>query len=68
MTLEEMRAATGWSKHELARQSGIDINTLNRALIGKPISINTANRLAIGLSKGLKRTIKAKDIEGLNVK
>ena len=68
MTLEELRAATGWSKHELARQSSIDINTLNRAIKGETISVNTANRLAIGLSKGLKRTITAKDIEGLNVK
>lgn len=67
MTLEELRLECGLSKHELARQSGIDFNTVQRAITGEVISLNTANKIARALSKVLNRNIRYQDIEGLNI-
>lgn len=68
MNLEEYRIECGWSKNEMARQSGVDTNTLGRAINGVSISITTADKIARAISKRLDRTIRFKDIEGLNVK
>jgi len=67
MTLEDLRLESGLSKHELARQSGIDFNTLQRAITGEVISLNTANKVARALSRILSRNIRYQDIEGLNI-
>ena len=67
MNLEEYRIECGWSKNEMARQAGIDSNTLGRASNGVSISIATADKLARAISKRLGRTIRFRDIEGLNV-
>ncbi len=67
MTLEELRLECGLSKKELARQAGMDFNTLQRALNGDTISLNTANKLALAISKALNRKIHYQDIEGLNI-
>jgi transcriptional regulator with XRE-family HTH domain len=66
-TLEDYRIQCTWSKNEMARQSGMDLNTLNRALSGKSISINTAGKLARAISKKLGQTITFQQIEGLKV-
>lgn len=68
MTLEDYRLLCGWSKNEMARQAKMDFNTLQKAMNGEPVSINTANKLARALSAELGRTIRIPDIEGLNVK
>ncbi len=68
MTLEDYRLECQWSKNELARQSGLDFGTTNRAINGSSISLNTANKLAHALSRQLGRTIRIQDIEGLNVR
>jgi plasmid maintenance system antidote protein VapI len=68
MTLEDYRALFGWSRNEMARQARIDINTLSRAISGEPVTDNTANRLARAISIASGKTIRAQDIEGLNVK
>jgi DNA-binding XRE family transcriptional regulator len=67
MTLEDYRIECTWSKNEMARQAGMDLNTLNRAISGKNISINTAGKLARAISKKLGRTVTFQQIEGLNV-
>lgn len=67
MNLEDYRIQCTWSKNEMARQAGMDLNTLNRALSGKNVSINTAGKLADAISKKLGRTITFQDIEGLKV-
>jgi DNA-binding XRE family transcriptional regulator len=67
MNLEEYRIECTWSKNEMARQAGIDTNTLGRAINGDSISITTAGKLAAAISKKLGRTVRFRDIEGLNV-
>ena len=67
MTLEDYRAQFGWSKAEMARQARVDINTLNKALDGEAVSVNSANKIARAISRELGRTIRAQDIEGLNI-
>jgi transcriptional regulator with XRE-family HTH domain len=68
MTLDDYRIKCRWSKNELARQARIDINTLNRAMKGIPVSLDTAKKLASALSEGLGYSITWQQIEGLNVK
>lgn len=68
MTLEDYRALFGWSKNEMAREAKIDINTLNRALDGEAVTTTTANRLARAISIASGKTIRAQEIEGLNIK
>lgn len=67
MTLEDLRLESGLSKRELARQSGVDFNTVQRAITGEVISLNTAAKIARALSRALNRTIRHQDIEGLNI-
>jgi transcriptional regulator with XRE-family HTH domain len=68
MTLDYYRIECGWSKNEMARQARIDVNTLNRAMSGESISLNTAQKLSHAISKALGRTIHYQQIDGLNVK
>jgi hypothetical protein len=51
----------------MARQVGIDVNTLRNALAGKTISAQTAGKLADAISARLKIRLSATDIEDLNV-
>ena len=67
MTLEDLRLESGLSKRELARQSGVDFNTVQRAITGEVISLNTAAKIARALSRALNRTIRHQDIDGLNI-
>jgi len=66
--LEDYRLECGWSKNEMARESKLDFNTLNRAMTGGLVSIGTASKIATAISKKLGRSIPWQQIEGLNVK
>jgi DNA-binding XRE family transcriptional regulator len=68
MNLEDYRIECGWSKNEMARQARIDVNTLNRAMAGESVALNTAKKLAHAISKTLGHSITWQQIEGLNVK
>ena len=68
MTLEEYRKECGWSQNEMARQTGIDTNTLRRALNGKSIAVKTAKALATAISRELSQAVRFQDIEQLNVR
>lgn len=68
MTLEELRLDCGWSQNEMARQAHLDSSTVGKALKGETISIGSADKLATAISKKLGRTIRIRDIEGLNVR
>lgn len=68
MNLEEYRLSCGWSKKEMARRADMDFNTVQKALNGESIAMNTANKLARAISKELGRSISYQDIEGLNVR
>jgi transcriptional regulator with XRE-family HTH domain len=67
MTLDEYRIQCGWSQTEMARNCGIDFNTLKRALNGENISTQTARKIAGAISQALGRTIHFTEIKGLNV-
>lgn len=67
MTLDDYRIECRWSKHEMARQASIDVNTLNRAINGIPVSSNTARKLASAVSGKLGRSISVDQIEGLKI-
>jgi len=49
----------------MARQAGIDGNTLMKAFRGQSVSMGTADKIATAISKKLGRTIHVTDIEGL---
>lgn len=65
MDLETLRIKCGWSKNEMARQAGIDANTLLKAFRGQSVSMATADKLATAISRKLGQTIHPSDIEGL---
>jgi len=67
MTLDDYRIECRWSKHEMARQANIDVNTLNRAINGIPVSLNTARKLASAVSGKLGCSINYQDFEGLKI-
>jgi transcriptional regulator with XRE-family HTH domain len=68
MTLRDYRGYLGWSAAELARRAGLDAQTVRRAEKGEPTFFHTAGAIATALSKGLGRTVRIEDIEGLNVR
>lgn len=67
MDLNQYRNTCGWSKHEMARQADMDVNTVSKAMRGDSISMKTASKLARAISKELGQTIRIQEIEGLNV-
>lgn len=67
MNLETLRIQCGWSRNEMARQAGIDGNTLMKAFRGQSVSMGTADKLATAISKKLGRIIHVTDIEGLTI-
>ena len=67
MTLEDYRISCRWSKAEMARQAGIDASTLNRAMRGIPVSLDTAKKLASAISERLGRSITWQQLERLNI-
>jgi len=67
MDIETLRLQCGWSKNEMARQAGIDTNTLIKVFRGQSVSMATADKIATAISKKLGRTIHITDIEGLKV-
>jgi DNA helicase TIP49 (TBP-interacting protein) len=51
----------------MAREVGIDFNTLKRALDGQKVSGDTAKKIALAISKELKQDIRYTQIDGLHV-
>jgi len=67
-TIEDYRLQCGWSKNEMARRANMDFNTLQKIFNGEIVTIATAKKLAVAISKELEQTVRFQDIEGLNVK
>lgn len=68
MTLEQYRGLLSWSQAELARQAGLNNQTVGAAERGDRISSRTARAICKALSEALDRQILARDIEGLNIR
>jgi transcriptional regulator with XRE-family HTH domain len=67
MTLREYRIELGWSINRLAQEAGLARPTAADAEAGQPIKAETAKALADALSRGYKRQIMVRDIQGLNI-
>jgi len=67
MILDDYRINCRWSKAEMARQAGIDASTLNRAMRGIPVSLDTAKKLASAISERLGHSIQWQEIEDLKI-
>ena len=69
MTIEDYRIEFGWSKSKLAREAGIDMNTLKSAIDGNPIYRATAGKIVNAINQELRSrgqpTIKYTDLVGL---
>ena len=68
MNLEEYRTRLGWSAEELARQSGINAQTVRRIEKGNATWPHTAGAIAAALSRAYGREISVRDIEGLTLR
>jgi transcriptional regulator with XRE-family HTH domain len=68
MTLEDYRRSIPWSRAELARQAGLDYQTVSKAEAGEVISTKSAEAIVKALSRELGRTISVGEIDGLNVR
>lgn len=68
MNLEDFRNSIPWSRAELARQAGLDYQTVTKAETGEPIASKSAQAILKALSRATGRTIQLRDIEGLNVR
>ena len=67
-TLREYRVnELGWSLARLATEAGVNRQTITTAEAGQPVRAETAKAIAEAISRGLKKDVKALDIEGLNV-
>ncbi len=69
MIIDDYRIQFGWPKSKLANEAGIDMNTLKRAIDGKPIYRATAGKIANAISAELQRRgqplIRYTDLAGL---
>lgn len=69
MTIEDYRIEFGWSKSKLAKEAGIDMNTLKSAIDGNPIFRATAGKIVGAINQELQRrgqpTIRYSDLEGV---
>jgi DNA-binding XRE family transcriptional regulator len=68
MTLQEYRLHLAWSAEELARQAGVNAQTIRRIERGSPTFPHTASAIAAALSRGYGREIKVEDIEKLELR
>ena len=68
MTLREYRELLTWSQADLARNAGLNNQTVSKAEAGELIAAKSARAICETLSRVLQRTITTRDIEGLNVR
>ncbi len=69
MTIDDYRIEFGWSKSKLAKEAGIDMNTLKSAIDGNPIFRATAGKIVGAINQELQKrgqpTIRYTDLEGV---
>jgi hypothetical protein len=69
MQIDDYRIEFGWSKSKLAKEAGIDMNTLKSAIDGNPIFRATAGKIVGAINQELQRrgqpTIRYTDLEGV---
>ncbi len=69
MTIDDYRVQFGWSKRHMAREAGIDTNTLKSAIDGNPVYRATVGKIANAINQELQRggenPIKYTELEGV---
>jgi ribosome-binding protein aMBF1 (putative translation factor) len=69
LTIDDYRVQFGWSKRRLAKEAGIDVNTVRSATNGHPIYRVTAGKIVQAINRELERRgetpIKYTDLVGL---
>jgi len=69
MTINDYRVLFGWSKRQMAREAGIDANTLANAIAGKPVYRVSVGKIANAINQELmrqgKEPIKYTDLAGV---
>ncbi len=69
MTIEDYRVEFGWSKSKMAKEAGIDMNTLKNAIDGNPVYRATVGKITHAINQELQKrglpTIKYTDLEGV---
>jgi lambda repressor-like predicted transcriptional regulator len=69
LTIDDYRVQFGWSKRHMAREAGIDTNTLKSAIDGNPVYRATVGKIANAINQELQRRgenpIKYTDLEGV---
>ena len=69
MTIEDYRVQFGWSKAHMAREAGIDTNTLRSAINGNPVYLAKVGQITEAINRELERrgrpAIKYTDLEGV---
>ena len=65
MTLEDLRLEARLSVAALARNAGVDMKTVKRAIDGEPVQKVKVLDILDALSKELGRSLKLDDIEGI---
>ncbi|TME03180.1 MAG: helix-turn-helix transcriptional regulator [Chloroflexi bacterium] len=67
MTIRQYRLKLKWSLSELARQSGLTVQTVSRIENGEPAFDYTLASIAEALSNALGQTITIDDLEGVKI-
>jgi hypothetical protein len=69
LTIDDYRVQFGWSKRHMAREAGIDTNTLKSAIDGNPVYRATVGKIAHAINQELQRrgenAIKYTELEGV---
>jgi hypothetical protein len=69
LTIDDYRVQFGWSKRHMAREAGIDTNTLKSAIDGNPVYRATVGKIANAINQELQRRgenpIKYTELEGV---
>ncbi len=68
MNLEEFRQTIPWSRAELARQAGLDYQTVLKAETGSPVQPKSVQAILQALSRVKGRPVQLQEIEGIVIR
>ena len=67
MRLAEYLDKLSWSQADLAREAGISVSSVARALKGDPISRRNANAIVKALGTGTHHAVTLAEVKGLHI-
>ncbi|WP_069806214.1 MULTISPECIES: helix-turn-helix domain-containing protein [Thermogemmatispora] len=66
-TIEEYLDRAKWTRSDLAREAGLDYQTVVRAAEGLPVQPRTLRAIAQALSKGVGEKVEPRDLSDVKV-